>query len=103
MLVGVALDRVLDMAVLLVSRPGTVRNLVGNRTVADAKAGLMRRCQKRQVRGGSTDPSTRPSPRRKRLGPILAMIREEQLRRGPQRRSGPRRRDQRDARLFKVG
>jgi hypothetical protein len=38
----------------------------------------------------------------KRL-PILAMIREEQLRRGSQGRSGPRRRDQRDARLFKVG
>jgi len=31
----------------------------------------------------------------KRLGPILAMIRDEQLRRGPERRSGPRRRDQR--------
>jgi hypothetical protein len=39
----------------------------------------------------------------KRLGPLLAMIRDEQLRRGPQHRSGPRRRDQRDARLFKVG
>jgi len=39
----------------------------------------------------------------KRLGPILAMIRDEQLRRGPQRRSGPRRRDQHDASLFKVG
>jgi hypothetical protein len=33
----------------------------------------------------------------KRLGPVLAMIREEQLRRLPQRRSGPRRGDQRDA------
>jgi hypothetical protein len=39
----------------------------------------------------------------KRLGPILAMIRDEQLRRRPERRSGPRRRDQRDVRLFKVG
>ena len=39
----------------------------------------------------------------KRLGPVLATIRDEQLRRGPQRRSGPRRRDQREARLFKVG
>ena len=39
----------------------------------------------------------------KRLGAVLAMVRDEQLRRGPQRRSGPRRRDQRDARLFKVG
>jgi hypothetical protein len=39
----------------------------------------------------------------KRLGAALAFIREEQLRRGPQRRSGPRRRDQHDARLFKVG
>jgi hypothetical protein len=39
----------------------------------------------------------------KRLGPLLAMIRDGQLRRGPERRSGPRRRDQRDARLFKVG
>jgi hypothetical protein len=39
----------------------------------------------------------------KRLGPILAMIREEQLRRGSEGRSGPRRRDQRDARLFRVG
>ena len=41
----------------------------------------------------------------KRLGAALAFIREEQLRRGPQRRStkAPRRRDQRDARLFKVG
>ncbi|MGH7000717.1 MAG: ISNCY family transposase [Stellaceae bacterium] len=39
----------------------------------------------------------------KRLGAVLAMIRDDQLRRGPGRRSGPRRRDQRDARLFKVG
>ena len=39
----------------------------------------------------------------KRLGAALAFIREEQLRREPERRSGPRRRDQRDARLFKVG
>jgi len=39
----------------------------------------------------------------KRLGAALAFIRDEQLRRGPERRSGPRRRDQRDARLFKVG
>jgi hypothetical protein len=31
------------------------------------------------------------------------MIREEQLRREPGRRSGPRRRDQSHARLFKVG
>ena len=39
----------------------------------------------------------------KRLGPVLAMIRDEQQRRGPERRSGPRRRDQLDVRLFKVG
>jgi hypothetical protein len=39
----------------------------------------------------------------KRLGAALAFIREEQLRRGPERRSGPRRRDQHDPRLFKVG
>jgi plasmid stabilization system protein ParE len=39
----------------------------------------------------------------KRLGPVLAMIRDAQMRRGPQRRSVPRRRDQRDIRLFKVG
>jgi hypothetical protein len=39
----------------------------------------------------------------KQLGAALAFIREEQLRREPQRRSGPRRRDQYDARLFKVG
>ena len=41
----------------------------------------------------------------KQLGAALTFIREEQLRRGPQRRStkAPRRRDQRDARLFKVG
>jgi hypothetical protein len=39
----------------------------------------------------------------KQLGAVLAMIRDEQLRRGPERRSGPRRRDQRDPRLFKVG
>ena len=41
----------------------------------------------------------------KRLGAALAFIREEQLRRGPEYRSdrAPRRRDQRDARLFKVG
>jgi hypothetical protein len=39
----------------------------------------------------------------KRLGAALAFIRKEQLRREPQRRSGPRRRDQRDQRLFKVG
>jgi hypothetical protein len=40
---------------------------------------------------------------RERLLGIDQPIRDEQLRRGPQRRSGPRRRDQRDARLFKVG
>jgi hypothetical protein len=39
----------------------------------------------------------------KHLGAALAFIRDQQLRRGPQRRSGPRRRDQREARLFKVG
>jgi hypothetical protein len=41
----------------------------------------------------------------KRLGAVLAMVRDEQLRREPQHRSqrAPRRRDQRDARLFKVG
>ena len=39
----------------------------------------------------------------KQLGAALAFIREEQPRREPERRSGPRRRDQRDARLFKVG
>ena len=37
------------------------------------------------------------------LGAALAFIREEQLRREPQRRSGPRRRDQRDVRVFKIG
>jgi len=41
----------------------------------------------------------------KRLGPLLAMIRDQQQRREPGHRSqrAPRRRDQRDARLFKVG
>ena len=39
----------------------------------------------------------------KQLGAALAFIREEQLRREPERRSGPRRRDQSDAHLFKVG
>jgi hypothetical protein len=39
----------------------------------------------------------------KRLGAVLAMIRDEQRRRRPERRAGPRRRDQGDARLFKVG
>src|SRR3984893_3864027 len=41
----------------------------------------------------------------KRLGAVLAMIRDQQLSREPQHRSqrAPRRRDQRDARLFKVG
>ena len=36
----------------------------------------------------------------KHLGAVLTMIRDEQRRRGPRPRSGPRRRDQR---LFKVG
>jgi hypothetical protein len=41
----------------------------------------------------------------KRLGAALAFVREEQRRREPERRStkAPRRRDQRNARLFKVG
>jgi hypothetical protein len=39
----------------------------------------------------------------KQLGAALAFIRDQQLRRGPERRSGPHRRDQHDARLFKVG
>ncbi len=41
----------------------------------------------------------------KQLGAALAFIREQQLRRQPERRSdrAPRRRDQHDARLFKVG
>ncbi len=41
----------------------------------------------------------------KRLGAVLAMIRDQQRRCEPGHRSqkAPRRRDQRDARLFKVG
>ena len=39
----------------------------------------------------------------KRLGPMLAMIRDEQQHRKPELRTGPRRRDQHDARLFKTG
>jgi hypothetical protein len=39
----------------------------------------------------------------KHLGAVLAMIRDQQLRRELERRSGPRRRDQRDVRLFKIG
>jgi len=39
----------------------------------------------------------------KQLGAALAFIRDQQLRRQPERRSGPRRRDQHDAHLFKVG
>jgi hypothetical protein len=41
----------------------------------------------------------------KRLRPLLAMIRDQQRRCEPEHRSqrAPRRRDQRDARLFKVG
>jgi hypothetical protein len=39
----------------------------------------------------------------KQLGAALAFIRDQQLRRGPERRSGPRRRDQHDPRMFKVG
>jgi hypothetical protein len=40
----------------------------------------------------------------KRLGAALAFIREQQIARAEQRsRKAPRRRDQRDARLFKVG
>ena len=39
----------------------------------------------------------------KHLGAVLAIIRDEQLRRGPKRRSGPRRRDQSEAHLFKTG
>ena len=41
----------------------------------------------------------------KRLGAVLAMIREQQLQREPEARSdrAPRRRDQQNARLFKVG
>jgi hypothetical protein len=40
----------------------------------------------------------------KRLSVVLAVIREQQIKRAETRsRSAPRRRDQRDARLFKVG
>jgi hypothetical protein len=40
----------------------------------------------------------------KRLGAVLAFIREQQIARAePRSRKAPRRRDQRDARLFKVG
>ena len=39
----------------------------------------------------------------KQLGAVLAMIRDKQLCRATEQRSGPRRCDQRDARLFKVG
>jgi len=42
--------------------------------------------------------------RNKRLGAVLAFIREQQIERAETRsQSAPRRRDQRDARLFKVG
>ena len=39
----------------------------------------------------------------KHLGAVLAIIRDQQLHRGPKRRSGPRRRDQSEAHLFKIG
>ena len=41
----------------------------------------------------------------KRLGPLLEMIRQQQLEREPVKRSskGPKRRDQKDARMFKTG
>jgi transposase len=39
----------------------------------------------------------------KQLGAALAFIRDQQLRREPGHRSGPRRRDQHNPRLFKVG
>ena len=40
----------------------------------------------------------------KRLGAVLAVIREQQMARvEPHSKKAPRRRDQRDARLFKVG
>ena len=39
----------------------------------------------------------------KQPGAALAFIREAQLGREPERRNGPRRRDQHDLRLFKVG
>ena len=39
----------------------------------------------------------------KQLGAVLAFISDQQLRRGSEHRSGPRRRDQHDRRLFKVG
>jgi hypothetical protein len=39
----------------------------------------------------------------KQLRAVLAVIRDNQLHGGTEQRSGPRRRDQRDARLFKVG
>jgi hypothetical protein len=42
------------------------------------------------------------SPTTNSWGPILAMIRDEQMRRGPERRSGPRWRGQLDALLFEV-
>jgi len=38
----------------------------------------------------------------KRLGPVLATIRDEQLRGKPERRGGPHRWDQQMVRLFKV-
>lgn len=38
----------------------------------------------------------------KRLGPMLAIIRDKLRHHGPERCSGPRWRDQRNARLFKV-
>src|SRR5262249_32180635 len=45
-------------------------------------------------------PSSRRKPEALRRA-VLAMIRDDQLRRGPQRRSEPPRRDQSNARLFK--
>ena len=40
----------------------------------------------------------------KRLGAVLAVIREQQIARAePRSKKAPRRRDQRDARLFKIG
>jgi len=49
--------------------------------------------------------SIKPIAENKWLGSILAMTREEQLHREPERRSGsaPRRRYQHNARLFRVG
>ena len=89
----------LAACLLCLAKPSqsTLSRPIGGKPPATAFAGCLPFDKLRQVPQAAI-------VKNKRLGAALAFIREQQIERAEARsRKAPRRRDQRDARLFKVG